>query len=150
MKKTVPFSVLLLILLACSLITPPATPVSPSVTPDNSFCQPGCSINADSNGKTIQLNNGELLLVELDQNASTGYEWLVDKIEPDKLTNLGTDYSYGQNLPPGSGGLQLLCFKAANAGTTNLRLIYRRPWEVNVTPEPFAPSDFEITVNITP
>lgn len=146
------FPILLLPLLACSLVAPTATVTSvpAPVTQEKPFCQPSQSIDKDSNGKTIQLKNSEFLLIKLDQNASTGYQWLVDKIEPAKLANAGTDYSYDQNLPPGSGGLQLLCFKAVSVGTATLRLIYRRPWEGNVTPDPFAPPDFEITVNIIP
>ena len=72
----------------------------------------------------------------------------MDRIEPEKLTDMGTDYSYGENLPPGSGGVQLLCFQAVSAGTTTLRLIYRQQWEADATPIPYAPPDFEITIEI--
>ncbi len=146
--KNILFCILLLTALACNLIVPPATSVPATSVPDAPFCQPGQSINEDANGQTIRLNKGDFLRVELDQNASTGYEWLVDRIEPGKLTDMGTDYSYGANLPPGSGGTQWLCFQAVSAGTTTLRLIYRQPWDVNVTPDAYGPPDFEITIEI--
>jgi len=147
MKKIL-FCFLLLTALACNLIVPPVTSVPATSVPDAPFCQPGQSIKEKANGQTIRLNKGELLRVELAQNASTGSEWLVDRIEPEKLTDMGEDYNYGANLPPGSGGIQLLCFQAVSAGTTTLRLIYRQPWEADATPIPFAPPDFEITIVI--
>jgi predicted secreted protein len=147
MKKIL-FCIPLLTALACNLIVPPVTSVPATSVPDAPFCQPSRSINEDSNGKTIQLKNGKLLLIALDQNASTGFEWLVDEIEPGKLADRGTDYSYGENLPPGSGGIQLLCFQAVGVGTTTLRLIYRQPWDVNITPDAYMSPDFEITIDI--
>lgn len=147
MKKIL-FCILLLTALACNLIVPPVTSVPATSVPDAPFCQPGQSINEDANGQTIRLNKGDLLRVELRQNSSTGYEWLVDRIEPGKLADMGTDYSYGENLPPSSGGTQWLCFQAVRAGTTTLRLIYRPPWEADATPIPYAPPDFEITIEI--
>jgi predicted secreted protein len=147
MKKIL-FCILLLTGMACNLIVPPVTSVPATSVPDAPFCQPGQSINEKANGQTIRLNKGDFLRVELDQNASTGYEWLVDRIEPEKLTDMGTDYSCGANLPPGSGGTQCLCFQTVSGGTTTLRLIYRQPWDVNVTPDAYAPPDFEITIVI--
>jgi predicted secreted protein len=147
MKKIL-FCILLFIALACNLIVPTQIPVPPTTAPDAPFCQPSQSINEDANGQTIRLNKGDFLRIELDQNSSTGYEWLVDRIESEKLTDMGTDYSYGENLPPGSGGTQLLCFQAVNNGTTTLRLVYRQPWEADATPIPYAPPDFEITIVI--
>ncbi|MHB8778874.1 MAG: protease inhibitor I42 family protein [Anaerolineales bacterium] len=142
------FCILLLTALACNLIVPPVTSVPSTSIPDAPFCQPNHSINEDANGQTIRLNKGDLLRVELDQNASTGYEWLVDRIQPEKLTDKGTDYSYAANLPPGSGGTQLLCFQAVNRGTTILRLIYRQPWLADATPDVYGPPDFEIIIVI--
>ncbi len=147
MKKIL-FCISVLTALACNLLVPTQIPVSPTTAPDAPFCQPGQSINEKANGQTIRLNKRDFLRVELDQNASTGYEWLVDSIEPEKVTDMGKDYNYGANLPPGSGGTQLLCFQAASSGTTTLRLIYRQPWNVNVTPDAYGPPDFEITIMI--
>ncbi len=149
MKKIL-FCILLFTALACNLIVPPVTSVPATSVPDAPFCQSGQSINEDANGQTIHIIKGDLLRVELDQNASTGYEWLVDRIEPEKLTDMGTDYSGYSSDPDlaGGGGVQLLCFQAVSAGTTTLRLIYRQPWEADATPIPFAPPDFEITIVI--
>lgn len=146
--KNILFYIPLLTALACNLIVPPVTSVPATSVPDKPFCQPGQFVNEDANRQTIRLNKGDFLRVELDQNASTGSEWLVDRIEPEKLTDMGTDYSYGANLPPGSGGTQWLCFRAVNGGTTTLRLIYRQPWDVKVTPDAYASPDFEITIEI--
>ena len=149
MKKIL-FCILLFTALACNLIVPPLTSVPATSVPDAPFCQPGQSINEDANGQTIRLNKGDFLRIELDQNSSTGSVWLVDGIEPEKLTDMGTDYS-GYSADPnlvGGGGTQLLCFQAVSAGTTTLRLIYRQPWDVKVTPDAYGSPDFEITIEI--
>lgn len=149
MKKTL-FCILILTALACTLIVPPVTSVPATSVPDAPFCQPGQSINEDANEQAIHINKGDLLRVELAQNASTGYEWLVDGIEPEKLTDMGTDYSGYSSDPDlaGGGGIQLLCFQAVSAGTTTLRLTYRRPWLADATPGTYETPDFEITIVI--
>ena len=149
MKKIL-FCILLFTALACNLIVPPVTSVPATSVPDAPFCQPGQSINEDANGQTFRLNKGDFLRVGLAQNSSTGSEWLVDRIEPEKLTDMGTDYSGYSSDPDlaGSGGTQWLCFQAVSAGTTTLRLIYRRPWLADATPGPYETPDFEITIVI--
>jgi predicted secreted protein len=142
------FFILLMAGLACNRLVSPTNFVPPTEIPDSTFCQSGRSINEDANGQTFRVHIGDLLRIELDQNASTGYEWLVKEIEAEVLKNLGTEYSYGSNLPPGSGGKQLLCFVAIGSGATILRLIYRQPWDMKTTPVPYSPPDFEIKIEI--
>ena len=72
----------------------------------------------------------------------------MDKIDSEKLTDLGSDYTYGENPMPGSGGTQFLCFQGVGSGSTILRLIYRQPWDLHVTPGPYNTPDFEITIEI--
>lgn len=149
MKKIL-FCILLLTALACNLIVPPVTSVPSTSIPDAPFCQPGQSITEDANGQTIQLKKGDLLRVYLYENSSTGYEWLVDRIEPEKLTDMGKDYGDSSADPgmAGSGGVLCFCFQAVSAGTTTLRLIYRQPWEADATPDVYGPPDFEIIIVI--
>lgn len=149
MKKIL-FCILLSTALACNLIVPPLTSIPSTSVPDPPFCQPGQSINEDANGQTIQLKKGDLLRVYMYENSSTGYEWLVDSIEPEKLTDMGKDYGGTSADPPmpGSGSTLCLCFQAVSTGTTTLRLIYRQPWDEKVTPDAYGSPDFEITIEI--
>ena len=150
MKKIL-FCILLLTALACNAVVSPVTSIPSTSIPEGPFCQPGQSITEEANGQTIQLKKGDLLRVYLYENSSTGYEWLVDSIEPEKLTDMGKDYGGPSADPPmpGSGSTLCLCFQAVSAGTTTLRLIYRQPWDVKVTPDAYGPPDFEITIEIT-
>lgn len=149
MKKLF-FCILLLTALSCNMLVPPVTSTPATPTPEVAFCQPGQSINEDANGQAVRLKKGDFLCIYLYENSSTGYEWLVDGIEPEKLTAMGKDYGSPSMNPDmaGSGGTLCLCFQAADVGTTTLRLIYRQPWEADATPVPNTPPDFEITIEI--
>ncbi len=144
MKQAIVWALVILLGIGCRLIVPTETP-APATS--EAACQPSRLLNADGNGQAVQLRVGEVLGIDLESNPSTGYEWLVDEIEPGKMTDMGLNYIGGGNMP-GDSSTQRLCFRVVGAGTTNLRLIYRQPWDVKVTPDAYGPPDFEITIEI--
>jgi inhibitor of cysteine peptidase len=95
-------------------------------------------------GKTIDMSPGQSLAISLGSNASTGYEWLVQRISPSQLEFIGKTYE-NWNLIPGSGGSESLCFTARATGVSKLELYYRRSFE----PASIAPvQTFAISVSI--
>jgi inhibitor of cysteine peptidase len=86
-------------------------------------------------GKLVELTVGNTLIVELPGNPSTGYMWEVGSVNTSVLKPVesATKFKSDTNLM-GSPGKITLRFKAAGAGKTALKLVYRRSWEKNVAP----------------
>ena len=92
-------------------------------------------IDAHAEGET-RLRRGQILAIELDSNASTGYAW---EIVEDGSPVLEPAPVPARAAPavapmPGAGGTSRWRFRAVQAGTANLRLVYRRSWEKDVEP----------------
>lgn len=92
-------------------------------------------IDAHADGET-RMRRGQILAIELDSNASTGYAW---EIVEDGSPVLEPAPVPARAAPavapmPGAGGTSRWRFRAVQAGTANLRLVYRRSWEKDVEP----------------
>ena len=73
---------------------------------------------------------GRELVVRLDSNPSTGYDWRQD-YDASMLSLAGTKFepSHAPGQASGRGGMLTLRFKALRAGETKMTLIYSRGWE---------------------
>ena len=88
-------------------------------------------------GETV-LRLGQVLAIELDSNASTGYGWEIvedgsPQLEPAPVPASALPQETTPPMP-GAGGKSYWRFKAVQAGDTQLRLVYRRAWEKEVAP----------------
>lgn len=106
-------------------------------------CNSGDTIEleADDNGKAIELEVGQTLAITLDSNPTTGYSWEAAG-EHDELAQVGEPEYKQRNQDKqmvGSGGQETLRFEAKKAGLVHLELVYHRPWEEGAQPaETFA------------
>lgn len=91
-------------------------------------------LTASDNGRTIELQVGQVLTFTLDANPSTGYTWEMTKLDQKILQQIGEAEFTPDSTLPGAGGQQVFRFKAVSAGQTSLNLIYHRPWEKDVAP----------------
>jgi predicted secreted protein len=106
-------------------------------------------VNEQDDGGQVALEQGQILVVTLESNPSTGYQWEVVE-EPNSIIEQVGEVEFVQSEqgdPPivGAGGWEIFRFKAVTAGQLTLKLIYRRPWETDV--EPLSTFSIEITVN---
>jgi inhibitor of cysteine peptidase len=87
------------------------------------------TVSETDDGKTVALRTGDYLNVSLQENASTGFRWVVVERDDGRLRPAG-DYYVVQDPGPdghvGGGGQRLLRFQALGDGPTRLRLEYRR------------------------
>ena len=122
-------------LLACALLAGCTTAHSPK------------TISPADTDRQITLAVGQVLVIELPGNPTTGYTWTAKKIDGDALTRLG-DGVYKQNPAPermeGVGGVETWKFQGAKAGRQTLRFEYARSWEKDTAPARVAA--FEIVV----
>jgi len=95
-------------------------------------------LDASANGRQVELQKGQTLVITLESNPSTGFRWEVLELEEDILQQMGDpEFKVSdprEPPPPGAGGWETWRFEATNAGQTTLQLVYRRPWEEGVEP----------------
>jgi predicted secreted protein len=95
-------------------------------------------VTEEENGKDLLLDRGDLLVVHLPSNRTTGFGWqpFFSRIGVLKLEG---DAFYLANRTSarlvGTGGTESWIFLAEKAGSTTLTLGYVRPWEKAKAPE---------------
>ncbi len=107
------------------------------------------NVDEDDDGSQVELEQGQILVVTLESNPTTGYGWEVAEIQESILEQMGeADFEPSdEGEPPmvGAGGWEIFSFEAISAGQTTLQLVYRRPWEEGV--EPINTFSIEVVVN---
>jgi inhibitor of cysteine peptidase len=93
-------------------------------------------------GTTVHVKQGANVNITLAGNPTTGYTWEVAPGGSGVLEQQGEPAFKPDSSAVGSGGMVTLQFKAAQAGTINLKLIYHRTFEPNVAPL----NTFEVTI----
>lgn len=91
-------------------------------------------LNASNNGSQIDLEKNHMLVINLEANPSTGYTWEVAELDEHVLRQVGETEFQPESSAIGASGVQILHFKAINAGKTPLKLVYHRSWEKDVEP----------------
>ena len=86
------------------------------------------------NGRTVDLN-GQVLVLNLESNPSTGYGWQVQGPGSGLLRQLdAADWLPKTASKLGGAGTQVLRFAATGRGQATLSLVYVRPWETTAAP----------------
>ena len=93
------------------------------------------TINESNDGGTIDLEVGDHLIVRLAGNPTTGYTWEREATPmPSLILTSEKQYTPDASDTVGGGGYYQWAFQAEKVGTTNLKLIYQRPFEPDQTP----------------
>ncbi|MCX6056312.1 MAG: protease inhibitor I42 family protein [Chloroflexi bacterium] len=101
-------------------------------------------VTKEMNGQTISVKAGDSFTLTLAGNPTTGYVWELSELDQTFVSLTGDpDYRADSNLT-GAGGVYTYKFNALKAGTTTLKLIYRRPWEKDISPL----ETFKVTVEV--
>jgi inhibitor of cysteine peptidase len=101
------------------------------------------TVGAAQSGATIDLRTGDTVVVALESNPSTGFDWvLVGPAAPALDSGQRTYASSGTAL--GAPGTVTYRFRAVAEGTTRLVMHYLRSWE-SLPPE----RTFELTVRVS-
>lgn len=80
-------------------------------------------------GDTFESHLGDVILIRLEENPSTGYQWNVIKINEKILKPLDSEYLEASTAALGSGGTRTFTFQPLSPGTTLVQLQLRREWE---------------------
>jgi inhibitor of cysteine peptidase len=117
---------------------PPAATPEPDSEPVGEVVLTGAD-----NGRAVALEQGQVLLISLASNPTTGHTWEVVAVD-EAILRQEAEAEYvasdtAQTPVAGAGGTETFRFRAEGSGETELRLVYRRPWEEGVEPaETFA------------
>ena len=91
-------------------------------------------LDIGDNGSQIKLDKGQMLVITLKANPTTGYTWEVAELNANVLRQVGEIGFHPESNKIGSGGVQTLRLEAVNVGQTYLKLVCHRPWEKDVEP----------------
>jgi inhibitor of cysteine peptidase len=80
-------------------------------------------------GALVRLRRGAKITIELEENPSTGYRWMISSIDKRFLVPEGDAFLTGDRMSPGAGGLRRFFFRAKAPGCTALSLINKRAWQ---------------------
>jgi len=92
-------------------------------------------------GKTVKAAIGDLVLIKLVSNPSTGYSWSAGEVVAGSaIVFVSKKYLTASQMSaeirpmPGQGGATTFTYRAVKAGKTKIELAYRRPWEKTAKP----------------
>lgn len=93
-------------------------------------------LDIGDSGSQVEVEKGQVLIISLESNPTTGYSWDVMKIDETMLAQVGeSEFISSQSGDVvGAGGVEILRFETVGVGTTYLELGYRRFWEEDVEP----------------
>ena len=96
--------------------------------------QKAISVDKNDNGRLIELNEGQKLVITLESNPTTGYSWNIAELDESMLKQEGDIEFISESNLIGSPGVEIIKFNAVKSGQTTLKLIYHRSWEEDVKP----------------
>jgi len=86
---------------------------------------------------TVTMAPGQVLLITLESNGTTGYQWQQLTVDETILKLASSEYVVPETGDPprvGAGGHEIFRYAAEGTGETSLELGYRRPWETDEAP----------------
>jgi len=101
-----------------------------------SGCRPAkeVKLDASANGSQVELQRGQILVISLESNPTTGYQWEVVELDEAFLRQVGEAEFKPESELLGAGGTETFRFEAVSAGKMPLALAYHRLWEEGVEP----------------
>jgi len=101
---------------------------TPSTSTSTSTACEGCPVFGEDD-TTIEVTSGDDFAVELESNASTGYQWTATSSDEAVVREESSEYVEPSTDALGAPGEQRFVFSAGNAGTATLTLLYSRSFE---------------------
>lgn len=88
---------------------------------------------ADDNGRTFTLSSGQVVLVQLDTNPSTGFQWITTvspgiSVIKDSYQQSDSNRFATRGPPVGSGGVRTWTLKMTRSGDQQFSAEYKQVW----------------------
>ena len=102
-------------------------------------------VSDDSYNMTLNMPLYSWILVELNANPTTGYDWLQDSIGSNvNIADSGYMVNNSRNNLAGAPGRKYFLVQAVSVGQTQFKLVYCRPWNNNDVA-----GRYQLTINVT-
>lgn len=85
-------------------------------------------INVGQHEDAVEVHMGDRVLVRMDENATTGYQWSVVETS-DHLDVESSEFSPPGSRAPGAAGQRVVTIRTRHPGSAIVRLHLKRPWE---------------------
>ena len=115
------------------------TPETPGITDEtvneanatqgDQTIETGQIITEAENGKSIRIKNGEIFILQLRENPSTGYSWELNVSEGLNILSDGYTQDQAPEGQVGVPGTHSWTIEAVSLGSQQVNGIYKRPWE---------------------
>ena len=90
---------------------------------------PQLVLTDSDNGTTVTVQAGDLVIVRISENPTTGYVWAIEPAASQLLVLQSSDYLPATTEPiAGSGGERSFTFQAVQSGITEIQLKLWRVW----------------------
>jgi inhibitor of cysteine peptidase len=104
------------------------------------------TIAEGDNGRVVMVKPGDRIIIDLPENASTGYRWeIAQRASRCVLSVDGEETRVPAGAGIGAGGSRVFSLRADAPGQSVICAELRRPWETGRPPE----RRFELTVEVT-
>lgn len=103
-----------------------------------------CVFGEKDNGALVELRRGAKITIELAENPTTGYRWIINWVDEVFLVPEGDSFLTDNRMGLGGGGLRRFFFRAKAPGRTTLSLINKRAWQRDDQ----AVGSFKLTIHV--
>lgn len=100
-------------------------------------------LSKEDSGKQVTLHPGDGVTIRLRTNPTTGYDWIIDHLDPSILLEETHSYQVMTDTM-GSPSDLVLHYKTVGCGTTRITLHYKRRWEKDILPIDTFTLDLEV------
>jgi inhibitor of cysteine peptidase len=95
-------------------------------------------------GKTQSVKDGELIVIRLPENPTTGFNWEIKEVDNNILELVEAHFEAVGGAQIGGGGTKTFKFKSKSPGSTAIKLILKRISD----PDDSAIQHFEATITV--
>ncbi|TAE40617.1 MAG: hypothetical protein EAZ70_03650 [Runella slithyformis] len=88
-------------------------------------------INSDDNGSRITIVDGDIIIIELPENPTTGYMWIPKGLKAEQITEKSNNYTL-TNTGIGSGGIRTFEFIMKKGQEGNIILENMQKWSNDI------------------
>jgi len=100
------------------------------------------TLTMDNNQKTLVVQKGDTIRIELDETPTAGYNWEVERLDENLCELVSSDYKVYATAGIGGGGIRSMIFRIKSAGSTSISLENRQRWSGDVYQK------FSVTVTV--